>query len=198
MMMSRLKEATRPRHEAVEARLGLMRLTSTLEGYARSLRLFYGLHRAAEKGFSRVSGWDAVGIDPAERRKTPLLEADLARLGMVPAQVAGLPECPILPPIDGLPSALGMMYVLEGSTLGGRHITRAVEANLGLRPGDGCSYFASYGDRVGAMWRAFGAAVDAYAADDEAVRDAVERSADATFAAVDGWFTAPPAGPSRA
>jgi heme oxygenase len=198
MMMSRLKVATRPRHEVVEARLGLMRLTSTLEGYAQALRLFYGLHHAAEKGFSRVAGWEAVGIDPRERRKTPLLEADLVRLGMSPAEVAALPDCSTLPPIDDLPSALGAMYVLEGSTLGGRYITRAVGANLGLGPGDGCSYFASYGDRVGAMWRAFGAAVDAYAADDEAVRDAVERAADATFAAVDEWFTAPPPGPGRA
>ena len=38
MMMSRLKEATRPRHEAVEARLGLLRLTSTMEGYVLALR----------------------------------------------------------------------------------------------------------------------------------------------------------------
>lgn len=196
MMMSRLKEATRARHEAVEGRLGLMRLTSTLDGYVGALRSFYGLHRAAEKAFSRVSGWDAVGIAPDERRKAPLLEADLIRLGMTPAEIAALPPCSTLPPIDDMPAALGAMYVLEGSTLGGRYIARAVEARLGLTPGDGCSYFASYGARVGAMWRAFGAAVDAYAGD-ESVRAAVERSADATFAAVDDWFAASPPGPRQ-
>ncbi|OJW05741.1 MAG: hypothetical protein BGO49_26940 [Planctomycetales bacterium 71-10] len=197
MMMSRLKEATRPRHEAVEARLGLLRLTSTMEGYVLALRRFYGLHRAAEAAFARVAGWDAVGIDPDERRKTPLLEADLIRLGLTPAEVAALPACPALPPIVDLPTALGAMYVLEGSTLGGRYITKAVRAKLGLTPGDGCSYFASYGDRVGPMWKAFGAAVDAFAADD-AAREAVERSADATFAAVDGWFAEEAGEPSRA
>ena len=116
---------------------------------------------------------------------------------MTPAEVAALPACPALPPIVDLPTALGAMYVLEGSTLGGRYITKAVRAKLGLTPGDGCSYFASYGDRVGLMWKAFGAAVDAFAADD-AAREAVERSADATFAAVDGWFAEETGEPSRA
>lgn len=187
MMMSRLKDATRPRHEAVEARLGLMRMTSTLEGYARALRRFHGLHRAAEAAFARVEGWDGVGIDPEERRKTPLLEEDLRRLGMTPEAIAALPPCTTLPPIVDLPTALGAMYVLEGSTLGGRYITKAVAKSLGLTPGDGCSYFASYGEHLGAMWKAFGAAVDAFAAT-RTVHDAVERSADATFAAVDEWF----------
>lgn len=197
MMMSRLKEATRPRHEAVEERLGLLRLTSTMEGYALALRRFHGLHRAAEAAFARVDGWDALGIDLDERRKGPLLEADLARLGLTPGEIAALPVCTTLPPIVDLPTALGAMYVLEGSTLGGRYITKAVGAKLGLTPGDGCSYFASYGDRVGPMWKAFGAAVDRFAAED-AVRDAVERSADATFEAVDGWFAAAVGAPSRA
>lgn len=197
MMMSRLKEATRPRHEAVEARLGLLRLTSTRDGYLSALRRFHGLHRAAESAFARVAGWEGVGIDPEERRKTPLLEDDLARLGLTPAEIAALPPCSELPPIVDLPTALGAMYVLEGSTLGGRYITKAVGAKLGLTPGDGCSYFASYGDRVGPMWKAFGAAVDAFAVDD-AVRDAVERSADATFAAVDAWFAEAGPAPARA
>ena len=186
-MMSRLKAATRARHEAVEALLGLLGMTSTLDGYARALRRFHGLHRAAEAAFERVSGWEGVGIEPRERRKLPLLEADLLRIGLGPGEVAGLPACTTLPPLDDLPRALGAMYVLEGSTLGGRYITKAVAAGLGLTPGDGCSYFASYGDRVGPMWKAFGAAVDAYAVGED-VCEAVERSADATFAAVEAWF----------
>ncbi len=106
---------------------------------------------------------------------------------MTPAEVAALPECPILPPIDGLPAALGMMYVLEGSTLGGRYITRAVGANLGLRPGDGCSYFASYGDRVGPMWKEFGRTLEAFAAAHPAAEGRVVAAAAATFAAFERW-----------
>jgi len=188
MLMSRLKEATRPHHDAIEARLGPAQFTSSREGYLRVLRRFYGFHRPAEEAFSRISGWDALGLDPAGRRKVPLLEADLAWLGLSGAEVQALPSAPT-PPLGSLAQALGAMYVLEGSTLGGRYIRRGVEEKLGLTPGAGCSYFASYGDRVGAMWKAFGEAVDAFAAAGGDA-DAVVASATSTFRSIDAWFAA--------
>jgi heme oxygenase len=48
------------------------------------------------------------------------------------------------------------MYVVEGSTLGGRLIARQVERGLGLGSNNGCSYFQCYGEQVGPMWKAFG------------------------------------------
>ncbi|WP_165251918.1 biliverdin-producing heme oxygenase [Paludisphaera soli] len=193
MMMSRLKEVTRPHHEAVEETLGRFKLTSSLDGYRRVLRRFHAVHLTAESAFQRLDGWDAIGIDPAERRKLPLLEADLRALGDDEAVAAPSAEAP-LPPLTDLPRALGAMYVLEGSTLGGRYITKSVGASLGLTPGRGCSYFASYGDRVGPMWRSFGAAVDAFATTEE-VRGAIADSADATFRAIDAWFSRDEPGP---
>jgi len=187
MMMARLKATTRPLHEAVEARLDLFRLTRSIEGYARALKLFYGLHDPLEGAFARLPGWDRVGLDPSERRKAHLLRADLRRLGLDEAALDALPRCPTPPPVPDLPAALGAMYVLEGSTLGGRSIRKRVEEALGLTPDDGCAYFSSYGDRVGPMWKAFGAAVDAFATEEE-VRESIEQSAVATFRAVDAWF----------
>ena len=50
---------------------------------------------------------------------------------------------------------LGRMYVMEGSTLGGQYIARHVEETLGIRPGEGNSYFRGYGDATGERWREF-------------------------------------------
>jgi heme oxygenase len=188
MMMSRLKEVTRPHHEAVEETLGRFKLSSSIEGYRSVLRRFHGVHRTAEAAFQDLEGWDAIGIDPAERRKLPLLEADLRVLGDDDEAFAALPVGAPLPPLTDLPRALGAMYVLEGSTLGGRYITKSVGTTLGLTPGRGCSYFASYGDRVGPMWKSFGAAVDAFATTEE-LRATIAESADATFRAIDAWFS---------
>ena len=47
----------------------------------------------------------------------------------------------------------GALYVLEGSTLGGRFIARHVEEVLGLHPGQGDLYFRGHGDQTGALWR---------------------------------------------
>jgi heme oxygenase len=81
------------------------------------------------------------------------------------------------------------MYVLEGSTLGGQYMRKRVYESFGLTPESGCAYFASYGERVGPMWKAFAAAVDAYATSEE-LRSTIERSAVATFESVDAWFAA--------
>ena len=56
---------------------------------------------------------------------------------------------------------LGVIYVLEGSTLGGRLIARHVEPTLGLTDGHGSSYFRGHGEATGALWRE---TVDAIAA----------------------------------
>ncbi|MDG3007032.1 biliverdin-producing heme oxygenase [Paludisphaera mucosa] len=187
MMMSRLKELTRPHHDAVELRMGSYGPTESIEGYTRVLRRFLGFHRPVEEAFAALAGWDAIGIDPAERSRTALLEADLRALGLSDAEVAAVPRCPAPPPLASLPEALGAMYVLEGSTLGGQYIRKRVESTLGLAPGRGCSYYASYGDRVGPMWKAFAAAVDGYATTED-VQATIARSASATFDAVNDWF----------
>lgn len=189
MMMSRLKEATRSHHEAVETQLGSYRLTRSLDGYERVLRRFLGFHRPVEDAFAKIPGWTTVGIDPEERRKAHLLEADLRTLGVSESELDAQPDCPFTPPLTSLPEALGVMYVLEGSTLGGQYMRKQVRDTLGLTPESGCAYFASYGDRVGPMWKAFTAAVDSFATNDED-RATIERSAVATFEAVDAWFAA--------
>ena len=50
---------------------------------------------------------------------------------------------------------LGIVYVTEGSTLGGRVILKNVQKKLGLEPGQGATYFAGYGDDTAKMWKEF-------------------------------------------
>jgi heme oxygenase len=187
MIMARLKEATRPHHEAVEARIDVFRAGRTLEGYRRVLERFLGYYEPAEAALARVPGWEAVGLDLDERRKAPLLRRDLLALGLDDRGIADLPRCRRLPELTGLPEALGAMYVLEGATLGGQYIRKRVESDFGLGPDSGCAFFSSYGDRVGPMWKSFGAAAESFATTPE-IEDAVVRSAVATFEAIDRWF----------
>ena len=51
--------------------------------------------------------------------------------------------------------ALGVMYVIEGSTLGGRVILKNVEKILGLNEHTGASYFAGYNLKTGPLWKHF-------------------------------------------
>ena len=65
------------------------------------------------------------------RRRLHLLEADLAVLGSSARAVDALQACPV-PLLHDAAEALGSLYVIEGSTLGGRIIQRNVERCLGF------------------------------------------------------------------
>ena len=70
--------------------------------------------------------------------------------------------------LGGGAGALGLLYVVEGATLGGQVISRRLEVKL--------AFFRGYGEATGRMWRETSArlrAVSNPAAQDEAVRSAV-------------------------
>ncbi|WP_278009613.1 biliverdin-producing heme oxygenase [Flavobacterium gyeonganense] len=47
------------------------------------------------------------------------------------------------------------MYVIEGSTLGGRYILKNITTIAGLDKGQGVSYFNGYGEKTGNYWKSF-------------------------------------------
>jgi heme oxygenase len=51
--------------------------------------------------------------------------------------------------------AMGILYVMEGSTLGGRFILKNVTKFPELQSGRGTSYFNGYGESTGSYWKAF-------------------------------------------
>lgn len=51
--------------------------------------------------------------------------------------------------------ALGCLYVLEGSTLGARYISRRLESRLLITEACGGAFFHAYGDSAAERWRAF-------------------------------------------
>lgn len=187
MILSHLKERTRPQHERVEQRLPLLRDDLSTEAYRDLLTRFHGFYAPLEARLCAVRGWDGVGVDPAGRLKTPLLRRDLVVLDV---DADALPRCPALPDVDTLARALGAMYVLEGATLGGQLIRRHLARTLDLSPDRGCAFFASYGDRVGPMWKTFGAALSTWADAHPQEEDEIVDAAAQTFTRLDAWLAA--------
>ncbi|MGE6756631.1 biliverdin-producing heme oxygenase [Corallococcus interemptor] len=171
-LLQRLKTETRPHHERTEGVVRLMDAHLTPEGYRRQLEAFHGFYLPVE---ARLAGPLAAlepALELASRWKTALLEEDLRAMGHDTASLARLPRASALPSLTGLAEALGAAYVLEGSTLGGQLILRHLTRHFGpdARVGN-FAFFRAYGDRVGPMWRAFGAALT----------QASERAASETF-----------------
>jgi heme oxygenase len=173
-VLARLRDETRDEHEAIEAALDWRARASDAASYRHWIARLHGFHRGWEPAVAAALA-DPAFFDP--RRKLHLLADDLARLGGCAAPAA--PVAAFATPAE----ALGSMYVIEGSTLGGQLIARHVRATLGFEP----TYHASYGPAAGRMWRGFRARIerDVPAAD----ADVAVASAARTFAHLRDWLT---------
>ena len=131
------------------------------EVYAATLARLYAFYSRWEFATQSCQMLHEVVPDLVERSRLGLLECDIRALG-------GLPRRSPLAGYDVLtvPRALGALYVLEGSTLGGQVISRAVAPSLGT---DSLAFFTGYGSLTAALWSSFVAALDRYDGDADAV-----------------------------
>ncbi len=182
-----LRARTAAAHARLEARLDVFSRLRSHEDYRTLLARFYGLYEPLEPRLAAIARSPDLSLDYAARRKVPLLERDLAALGLDAPALARLPRCTRLPALEGPAALLGCLYVLEGATLGGQLIARHVAQELGLGA-RGTAFFSSYGEGVGPMWRLFVAALEGFAADADR-QAAVIRSANDTFAVFEDWLT---------
>ncbi len=176
----RLRAATASAHEALERDLGWEARVATLNGYRDLLGRLHGFHAGWEPAIGAALG-DGAFFDP--RRRLAALGDDLAFLGLTAPEIAGLSRAQALV-LAGPASAMGALYVLEGSTLGGRVIGRHIAAVHGLG-GEGLAYYSGHGTRTGAMWSAFRARLDSFGGEG----DAVVAAANDTFDAMRVWLT---------
>lgn len=183
-LLARLQAETRPDHDAIEQLLDLTRSGMTLAAYRHTLERFYGFYLPLEDQLCAIGGWPERGLDLGERLKAPLLAADLAALGL--DAPSNLPTCEALPDLADVTAAFGCLYVLEGATLGGQVISRSIRSIIGDRPEAGGLFFHGYGERTGAMWRAFREALTACTVNED-THDGVVVAASATFRALRRW-----------
>jgi heme oxygenase len=140
-----LREGTLACHKSLEARLPFFDAGFDTAAYSRLLQAYYGFHAPLE---ARLGAYQ----EP-QRAKTPALTQDLQALRLSTRDIDTLPLCQALPAIGDEASALGVMYVLEGSTLGGQVLKRAMAERLGLGPSSGAGFLDVYGAMTGRYWR---------------------------------------------
>lgn len=116
----------------------------------------------------------------AARSRRGFLRADLAALGGPPVDAPSAPA-PTLPELPSTAAAMGSLYVLEGSALGGQLIARRLRQQHGLAEQDGGAYFNGWGPRTGAMWQQFRAQLEGEVGDDPVAIDEACRAAVQTF-----------------
>lgn len=186
-MMAQLKSATREEHEAIEKQIDLSSCSLDLGHYRSVVARFFGFFEPVEAALRRVDGLENVIRDLPFRMRAGLLEYDLVTLGFRANDFRDLQRCRQLPQVNSVAQALGCLYVLEGSTLGGQIIARQLRER-GFGNPQACRFFNSYGVNVGHMWKRLAEAVESYAADHPDEADTICASAKETFRALESWF----------
>jgi heme oxygenase len=157
MILEKLRETTREAHEELEkTMMPLINGAQDAEAYGKILRTFYSFYHPLETGIQQYLYPDALP-DYAERRRTSWILDDLKALDL---DHTPPPSAFAAPVITSNAQAFGALYVMEGSTLGGKIICKTIANNLGRDEKDGFRFFYGYGPESGSRWKFFLAQLD--------------------------------------
>jgi heme oxygenase len=175
-----LREATSETHARLHLHPGFAAIqdgTIDLAGYRALLARLYGFHAPFEA---------AVGI-AADR--SSWLQDDLRAVTQGACNLANIPRCESLTAFDTPARRLGALYVIEGSTLGGRQLARNLDALLGSAGTAGRRFFLGRGAETSVAWNAFLSRLTS-AASSPAMHAEIVGSAVRTFDIFQEWMHA--------
>jgi heme oxygenase len=181
MLTQELKENTFSEHQASEKKMIIaLKKIETREDYVRMLNWLYGFYAPMEALIGNYLTPDHLP-DIDRRSRAEFLLGDITQ--------SGLPNpeydiCRELPAIHSASQAIGALYVLEGSTLGGRIIADMIQRQLG--PTAKTGFFQGYGAGTETMWQSFRDFLDQPRATEE--QTAIIAAAKATFITFKNWI----------
>ncbi len=186
LFFKRLRQETAESHQKLEDNplsKAIFNPSVSVKDYQSYLAALFGVTIACEdQVFPAISH---VINDLNERYKSRLIIGDLLATGLSEDWIDALPVHRF--EFSSVAEALGIMYVLEGSTLGGKILYRHIHEALGLSPENGASYFWGYGAQTGNLWKSFISSLTQYVEEHEE-RDEVIASAKNTFTIIDNWL----------
>ncbi|WP_440061805.1 biliverdin-producing heme oxygenase [Pseudomonas syringae] len=185
-LIGALRAETNQLHVQLEKRMPFFSSVLDHALYLRLLQAYYGFYAPLEAAL-RDSTFMPCALTPDDRIKTCVLVKDLCALGMSEHDIRQLPHCTQLPITDSPGACLGVMYVLEGATLGGQVLRREVLKRLGLDEHSGAAFLDVYGAETGPRWKVFLNHLDAVPRGVE-FTEAAAHAAHSTFACFEHWL----------
>lgn len=181
---NRLRVATHPYHLQLNRHTLLASLTQrdlSLSTYRMVLIAYSYLYRAVEGRINQYLKLHPNLFEYSERNKLPWLIHDLTffhenlkELDYWNQQITTFPE------ITDIGQLVGVLYTLEGSTLGGQVISRNLAENHRLTSTRGACFFNGYGEHTLTMWQDFLCFAESISENTDSIQAAIE-SACRTF-----------------
>jgi len=156
----------------------------TAAKYADLLQCFYGYFNPLELLISTYIN-DNIVPQYSRRRKANVIAEELQSMH---ENLRATNKDVSLPGINNIAGAFGAMYVLEGSTMGGKIISKILAGNLGRQPSD-IRFFNYYGADADALWGQFVQTLNTFAEElDDAGKDTIISAARNTFHCFKAWI----------
>jgi len=187
LFIKNLRQQTAESHQKLEDNYlsrAILSPSVTQADYQKYLSGLYGLTIACEdQVFPKVNH---IVPQIEKRYKSGKIIEDLSFTGYSDLKIDELPYYQYK--FSTVAEALGIMYVLEGSSLGGRILYKHINEFLGLDLANGAAYFWGYGQETGPMWKSFISEVARYAAENGEGQQIID-SAVKTFTITDTWLS---------
>lgn len=170
----------------------LLRGTLSLEDYADLMAVLSAFYQELDAVAASAC---QIYLNPAipyrYRPRSPLIGADVAavrdRLGRHSASSQAEFLRPDLPAIGSGAALAGLVYVVDGATLGGRLLNKSAARLLGAEDARGRSYWRWCDTHGAAQWKAALALIDRYG-QEQSGRHEMAETALATFEALERQF----------
>jgi heme oxygenase len=180
MFPEELKETTADAHMALERKMipHLKNITSIAD-YTKLLSFLHVYYAELD---DRLTPYVEAGLYHSHSEN---IRRDLQHLNG--HQTFTWTHIPQMPEIDSTEKALGVLYVLEGSTLGGQVITTMLLKQLNSPDSTGFSFYNPYGEETMARWQKFKARLNGPFTDKQ--KQAIIDGANATFSSLNRWIS---------
>ncbi|MGZ5049568.1 MAG: biliverdin-producing heme oxygenase [Methylobacter sp.] len=155
-ILEALKEQTSTVHQAMHQHPMMSTLLSTscrLPDYQVLLLAYHELYCILEHKLCKAASQLNLDFDYYTRLKSPWLDQDLNYFGLSPLArtIGDLGSMAI----TDIPTLIGVLYVVEGSTLGGQVIAKQLQDSLDITADRGGRFFFGYGADTAVMWQTF-------------------------------------------
>lgn len=151
-ILQKIKEETKANHQNVEKVLvNELKKLSSLDDYANLLERLYTFYAPIEDTLQQKIDASVIPDMNMRQHMTNLRkDIEVVRKNAVSTNNTISPVH-----IENTSYALGVLYVIEGSTLGGQIITQMLDKYLSVSTIKANNYFNSYGSETPKMWSKF-------------------------------------------
>ena len=164
MLSNFLKENTQKQHQLLEDKFNSNRIfekSYSVDDYKRLIGLNYQFLLNYEKAIHEALSDDLKDkLDISSRLKLPIIIKDAENLGLHQNTTENTKE------ITSEAEALGMLYVIEGASLGGNVIKKQLQKNPDFSNVE-FNYFGMYGEQIGTFWKNFTSTINTYFSEEQ-------------------------------